>query len=79
MPRAFEKKQGRPTSDSGMVELNLHYHMENDRAYCVSENGDLDCRVWLPKSECGEVEIRERKKSIVIEVPEWLAKDRGLI
>ena len=63
----------------------LYVHRETERAWLVSETGDdSDATIWLPKSQ---VETDERnvaidkQESTIYEftVPEWLAREKGLI
>lgn len=77
------------------VELDLVLHYDNDvrAAMLVSIDGDESHAVWLPKSEIAFV-LAGRNASatttqgkpvdgglpvVSINMPEWLAKDRGLI
>lgn len=63
-----------------LVDLVLHVHHETDAAYKVSDDGDEDKSVWLPKSQCrfedGEPEVGD---DVTFTVPVWLAQDKGLI
>lgn len=65
-------------SKKELVDLELWLHHETAGAYLVSELGDSDDSVWLPKSQC---EKYERKNGEIWEfsLPEWLAKEKGLI
>ena len=60
---------------------------ETDMAFLVSD-GDTEC--WLPKSKCEEIRRSAPDKvltvdtctepvMITIDVPDWLAQDKGLI
>jgi hypothetical protein len=62
---------------SDLVEVDAVLHHETGKAFLVSTDGNRDNAEWLPKSQCQEVE--RRKRSIKLEMPEWLAADRGLI
>lgn len=64
------------SQDSKLVDLSLHYHLATDKAIMVSENGDEDKAVWLPKSQ---IEYEIKKGSVEVTLPEWLAKAKGLI
>lgn len=65
------------TGRSNIVDLSLHLHAVTEKAILVSENGDKDKAVWLPKSQ---VEYEEQKSGYVeVQCPEWLANDKGLI
>jgi hypothetical protein len=65
-------------SDKGLIDLALHLHHETEKAYLVSDTGDNDDTVWVPKSQC---ELNERKGGGVCEftLPAWLAHGKGLI
>lgn len=62
-----------------LIDLTLYLHHETDRAYLVSDTGEEDAAVWVPKSQC---EFNARKPgSAVCEftMAEWLAQAKGLI
>jgi hypothetical protein len=63
--------------NSDLVDLTVQVHAETEKAIFVSDDGDSDSAVWLPKSQ---IEI-ERKKGNIVEVtlPEWLAEEKGLV
>ena len=65
-------------SDARHTELTVHLHHETEKAILISDDGDDDNAVWIAKSQ---VEISERLKYNAIEIvlPEWLAKEKGLI
>lgn len=59
------------------VELELHIHHETDGAILVSDDGDKDGAVWLPKSQVtfdGAV-----GEDTIVTCPEWIAVERGLV
>ena len=63
------------------VTLHLHHEAKPDEekagAVLVSETGDKDHAFWLPKSQ---IEFTQPKlDTIEAVVPEWLAKEKGLI
>lgn len=62
-------------NSSDTVELELDLKHETEDAYLVSD-GDED--VWLPKSLVRSVDELEGD-TVLITIPEWLAKDRGLV
>jgi len=69
---------------SPMVELELFLHHMTEKAYLVSDEGDEDRSLWLPKSKCFPAEELEPEDLEVGEhcslmVPEWLAEQEGLI
>lgn len=61
-----------------LTDITVRLHQETERAILVSDDGDNDKAVWLPKSQ---VEFVQKPGSDVIEVtlPEWLATERGLV
>ena len=61
------------------VTLELHLHAATDRAIYVSDDGEEDNAVWLPRSQIDVDENAEIGETTSIEVPEWLAKREGLI
>ena len=65
-------------SKKEIADLELWLHHETAAAYLVSELGERDKAVWLPKSQC---EKYERKNGEVWEfsVPQWLAEEKGLV
>ncbi len=55
----------------------MKIHHETDAAILMSDTGDEDDAVWLPKSQ---IEYEDRVDGyVLVEVPEWLAEDKGLI
>ena len=62
---------------SDLVDVTCHVLQRTDRAVLVSSDGDVEKAVWLPLSQ---VEIEMKRLPIAeITMPEWLAKQRGLI
>lgn len=62
------------------VELKVFIHHETDAAYLVSETGDKDDAVWLPKSQLQGEPVCVEKGSIAdLEIPEWLAIEKGFV
>lgn len=60
-----------------LCELELQIHQTTPRAVLVSNDGDVEKAVWLPLSQ---VEIVTKRNGIAdVTVPEWLARERGLI
>ncbi len=71
--------------DVEVTRLQAYLQIETPKAYCINETGQekVTPNVWLPKSQ---VKMHSRRKSgkgygiiVDIEVPEWLAKEKGLI
>jgi hypothetical protein len=71
------------------VTMALHY--DTGKAVFVSSTGEEAKAIWLPKSQveilnegktCGAIDKRGQHVTVPlvkITVPEWLAKDKGLI
>lgn len=62
------------------VELKLNLVAETTMAYGVTEDALDDPVIWLPKSQ---VELLGRKPELMgaidLEIPEWLAIEKGLV
>ena len=58
-----------------MIEITLEVHHETDEAYLVSDGGE---REWIPKSQV-KVFAEIGENLIEVEMPEWLAKEKGFI
>jgi hypothetical protein len=62
---------------SDIMDIELHFHLETEKAILVSENGIKDAGVFLPKSL---IEFERRKDgSVVVSCPGWVAKEKGLL
>lgn len=61
------------------VELRLMVHLETDAAWKVSDNGELNDAVWLPKSQVDDGSDAICGSTCEFLVPEWLAIQKGLI
>ena len=62
---------------SDLIDLGVELHHRTDRAVLVSDDGDRDKAVWLPLSQ---IEIEQMEgATYTVTLPEWLAKDKGLI
>lgn len=55
----------------------LHRHHETALAILVSDDGDEKSAVWLPRSKI-EIVREIDGETIEVEVPDWLAEERGL-
>jgi hypothetical protein len=68
---------------SDLIDVTIQMHIETEKAVLVSDDGDKDKAVWIPKSQCEisfHPSMRERGKGIAtITLPQWLARDKGLI
>ena len=58
-----------------MVEVDVKILLETKEALLVF---DGDNEVWLPKSQI-EYDFFEKGKEITIEIPEWIAIEKGLV
>jgi len=63
--------------DKTYVEMSLTLHNKTDKAILVSETGYKEDAVWIPKSQCED--INEIGGTVEIVIPEWLAQDKELI
>jgi hypothetical protein len=61
---------------SDLVDIAVVRHAETEKAILISDTGDKKDAVWVPKSQ---VEIEDDGQTITVTMPEWLAKDKGLI
>ncbi len=52
---------------------------ETDKAICIIDPDDPECKIWLPKSQLIYDNDFAPGTEICIELPEWLALDKGLI
>lgn len=59
-----------------LVDITVMRHAETAKAVLVSNDGDEDGAVWIPKSQISIAEMDG--KAIEISIPEWLAMDKGL-
>jgi hypothetical protein len=65
-------------TDPKLIDLALCQHHETAAAFLVSETGERDDAVWLPKSQVERAE-QLKGQNFTFVMPEWLAKDKGLI
>ena len=68
---------------SDLIDVTVQMHAETEKAVLVSDDGDKASAVWIPKSQC-EIEFDASMKvrgngAATLTLPEWLAKDKGLI
>ena len=63
----------------GLTKVDVEIVRESDKAYYVTDGGFEDA-VWIPKSQIFESsEELRRGVTTAITIPEWLAKDKGLV
>jgi hypothetical protein len=58
------------------IELEMYVHAETEKAILVSEDGEEDNAVWLPKSQ---IEYESDGDMATVQCPEFIAIDRGLV
>lgn len=65
-------------SKPSLCDITTKFMRETEKAICVSDDGTEKNAVWLPRSQ---IEINDWKPNGIMEItmPEWLAKDKGLI
>jgi len=66
----------RPATET--TELSMVLHHKTARAVLVSDTGEKDDAVWLPLSQ---ISVGQDSVDDILQItmPEWLAKDKGLI
>ncbi|MEK1887954.1 MAG: hypothetical protein AAAB35_10360 [Phyllobacterium sp.] len=62
---------------SDLVDIDAHIHAETTQAVLISDDGEREHAVWLPKKQ---IEIERRTKTLaVVTLPHWLAFEKELI
>jgi hypothetical protein len=61
-------------SDAKLTDIVAKLRHETERAFLIFDGAHA---VWLPKSQC-EIELGKNMTCIVT-LPEWLAREKGLI
>lgn len=62
---------------SDLIDVTMKIHHQTERAVFASDDGDVEHAVWLPLSQ---VEVSPRGDGTAeIAMPEWLARERGLV
>lgn len=63
-----------------IVELEVRIKMETAAAYLVDDGPDSDAvEAWLPKSQCRFDGTPHLGETVKVDVPEWLAIEKGMI
>lgn len=57
---------------SDLIDCAVQLHHETPKAWLVSDDGDRTKAVWIPKSQA-------EFENGILTMPEWLAKEKGLI
>lgn len=62
-------------------ELELHFHAGTGKAMRLSLTGDDTQAEWVPRSQIEVLDLVEPDKgdTVNIEIPEWLAKQKGFL
>lgn len=63
------------------IEVTVTVLRQGSNAVLVSDTGEEDNAVWLPWSQCRDeyIENARRGENLTLTIPEWLARERGLI
>jgi len=61
-----------------LTDVACQLHHETDKAFLVSDDGDREKAVWLPKSQVEQGDAKG-KGVFIFTMPEWLAADKGLV
>jgi hypothetical protein len=73
--RTFEYPDDDESEDSGRVTLSVELRRETSGAWLVFDGAR---EAWIPKSQ-GELVPDTDGRTSTLVVPEWLAKEKGLI
>jgi hypothetical protein len=66
-------------SEDETVILELECHAATSKAVLLSDDGEEDNAVWIPKSQIVSGGHREKGESGEFEIKEWIAVQKGLI
>lgn len=61
-----------------IVEILCFLHGETDAAFYVSDTGERQTAVWVPKSQVEAFEHKSGSK-VELSLPEWLAIEKELV
>lgn len=61
---------------SDLIDLTVEIHHQTDKAWLLSDDGNRENAVWIPKSQA---EIEYNGRTHILTCHEWLALDKGLI
>lgn len=66
---------------SDILDIRVVVHRQTEAAVLVSEDGDVEKAVWLPLSqiEIDDAPSKGRTRYADVQIPEWLAAQRGLV
>jgi hypothetical protein len=65
-------------SKSDLIDVAVRLHHETEKAWLVSDDGEVESAVWIPKSQA-EIEAKANGRMHMLTLPEWLATDKRLI
>lgn len=65
-------------SKSNLEDIDVWVHVVTEKAVLVSDTGEEDDAIWLPKSQV-QLEDEVVGAQTRLTAPEWLLQDRGLI
>lgn len=60
-----------------LIDITVFLKHETESAVLITEDGETD--IWLPKSQVEYNLIDQKKDLYEVTLPEWLAKEKGLI
>ena len=61
------------------ITITLEILWETENAFKVTDCGDFNSNTWIPKSQIELLQEAEIGDTVEVEMPEWLAKDKGFI
>lgn len=64
---------------SNVVDVTVRFHWETEKAIKVSDDGEEESAVWIPKQYVEYDESVEPDDTTVITLRESIAKEKGLI
>lgn len=65
---------------SELVDVTMFLHRETARAIYVSDDAGAEHGVWLPKSQCEFERLGgNMDDTVLVTLPIWLAREKGLI
>jgi hypothetical protein len=64
---------------SDLIDIVGFQQAETDKAILFSETDEKKKGVWLPKSQIEIYRDKHEAYFVTVTLPEWLAKDKGLI
>ena len=64
-------------ADYDQVEFCGELRYETEKAYLIFDGSN---EIWIPKSQVQEIrQLSQRSQDFEITIPQWLAKDKGII